>query len=206
MNALNLELADLQAKFTATRAALDRAEGEALPRAQYEIQSLQEALQREQATVGRLQADVHQLSGQAATAAEEAASLRASLSARIAERDEEIEKLRRQLVARQKATASVVSSSFFGELLFRNWFQFFFIILGSVSLFLFLFGGGNSRSRRLLRRVGTAAANADGESDWQAGRRGAAQFGEPLPQAAAGAGGAAAAGDGRQLGHGGVEQ
>lgn len=111
VNALNLELADLQAKFTATRAALDRAEGEALPRAQYEIRSLQEALQREQATVGRLQADVHQLSGQAATAAEEAASLRASLSARIAERDEEIEKLRRQLVARQKTTASVVQSS-----------------------------------------------------------------------------------------------
>ncbi|KAH9393413.1 Golgin sub A member 5 [Tyrophagus putrescentiae] len=111
VNALNLELADLQAKFTATRAALDRAEGEALPRAQYEIQSLQEALQREQATVGRLQADVHQLSGQAATAAEEAASLRASLSARIAERDEEIEKLRRQLVARQKTTTSMVQSA-----------------------------------------------------------------------------------------------
>mgnify|MGYP002649370900 CR=1 FL=1 len=128
MNALNLELADLQAKFTATRAALDRAEGEALPRAQYQIQSLQEALQREQATVGRLQADVHQLSGQAATAAEEAASLRASLSARIAERDEEIEKLRRQLVARQKTTTSVVSSVFFIlELLFRNWFQLFLL-------------------------------------------------------------------------------
>ena len=206
MNALNLELADLQAKFTATRAALDRAEGEALPRAQYEIRSLQEALQREQATVGRLQADVHQLSGQAATAAEEAASLRASLSARIAERDEEIEKLRRQLVARQKTTASVVSFVFvfFWGTPFSKLVSIFFVILGSVSLFLFLFSGGNSR--RLLRRVGTAAANADGESDWQAGHSGAAQFGEPLPQAAAGAGGAAAAGDGRQLGHGGVEQ
>lgn len=85
-------------------------EGETLPLAQREAARLRDEIEiaREQTASTSAQAEAYALGLQARAAAEELASLRTSLSARIAERDEEIEKLRRQLVAKQQK----VSSSF----------------------------------------------------------------------------------------------
>lgn len=81
-------------------------ENETLPRMEYELGVLKQELDQEKTTSSGLRLEVSQLSKEAKGFQDDMAQIRSSLGARIAERDEEIEKLRKQLVLKQKSSGT----------------------------------------------------------------------------------------------------
>lgn len=97
------ELAELRLRHDQTKTLLDTAKNETIPRQEFEIQNLKEKLIADEKVIDTLRSEVRQLSEQAKLGQDELEQIRSNLSTRIAERDEEIDKLRRQLVVRQQA-------------------------------------------------------------------------------------------------------
>lgn len=97
------ELAELRLRHDQTKTLLETAQNEIIPRQEFEIQNLKEKLVADEKVIETLRHEVRQLSEQAKLRQDELEQIRSNLSTRIAERDEEIEKLRRQLVVRQQA-------------------------------------------------------------------------------------------------------
>ena len=90
---------------------MDKAENETIPRQEYEIRSLRDQLVSEQSMTTNLKTDVRQLTEESKQYQDDLNQIRTSLSSRITERDEEIEKLRKQLVFKQQRASSASSSS-----------------------------------------------------------------------------------------------
>lgn len=97
------ELTELRAKYDSTKALLEKAENESLPRQEYEIRQLKDELEQTTMTSQCLKSEVCQLSKESKSYQDDLNQMRTNLSARIAERDDEIEKLRKQLVLKQKS-------------------------------------------------------------------------------------------------------
>ena len=101
-DALVAELTELRSKYDSVRALLEKTENETVPRQEYEIRTLKDELEQEKLTNQTLKADISQLSIESKTYQDDLNQIRSNLSTRIAERDDEIEKLRKQLVLKQK--------------------------------------------------------------------------------------------------------
>lgn len=108
---LSVELSELQTKYDQSKHALECSENEIIPRFEYENQSLREQLLQEQTLSNNLKVDLRKLSEESKQSQDDLSQIRISLTNRIMERDEEIEKLRRQLMLKQQRSVNSVSTT-----------------------------------------------------------------------------------------------
>ncbi|OTF73310.1 golgin-like protein [Euroglyphus maynei] len=103
-NTLMNELIELRSRYDQIETMLDKDENETIPRQIAQIKTLQDQLEEEMKIKSNLQNDIDQLSRDCKSYQDDLNQIKSSLSARIAERDEEIDKLRRQLILKQQRT------------------------------------------------------------------------------------------------------
>lgn len=109
------ELSEYKNKYETIEQALKKAQNEVIPRAENEITFLKNSLDKEQSLSSKLKQDLSLLNEELKTCQNDCFQLKTSLTARIAERDEEIDKLRKQLVMRQQSRNVMTANSFDGS-------------------------------------------------------------------------------------------
>lgn len=96
------ELIEMRNRYDSIRTILNDYENETIPRQLSEIQTLNNRLNEEIKLKSKLQNEIDQLSSDCKSYQDDLNQIKSTLSARINERDEEIDKLRRQLILKQQ--------------------------------------------------------------------------------------------------------
>lgn len=105
-NTLMNELIELRSRYDQIKSMLDKDENETIPRQTAEIQTLKDQMEEEKKINSNLQNEIDQLSRDRKSYQDDLNQIKSSLSARITERDDEIDKLRRQLILKQQRTTT----------------------------------------------------------------------------------------------------
>ncbi|KAH9515976.1 golgin subfamily A member 5 [Dermatophagoides farinae] len=105
-NTLMNELIELRSRYDQMKSMLDKDENETIPRQTAEIQTLKDQMEEEKKINSNLQNEIDQLSRDRKSYQDDLNQIKSSLSARITERDDEIDKLRRQLILKQQRTTT----------------------------------------------------------------------------------------------------
>ncbi|KAF7489706.1 Golgin subfamily A member 5 [Sarcoptes scabiei] len=103
-NTLVKELTELRTQYDSMKNLLEKTETETIPRFDFQIKQLDNELQRERESNKHLKAEITILSRESKSYQDELNQVRSSLSARLTERDEEIDTLRKQLMLKRNSS------------------------------------------------------------------------------------------------------
>lgn len=104
-NSLVNELTDIRSKHDQIKSMLDSAENDMIPKLHHEINGLKMQLEQEKTRNNKLKNENNQLLTDCNSFKDELNQIKANLSERIAERDEEIDKLRKQLMLKRSTVS-----------------------------------------------------------------------------------------------------